>query len=330
MYELACLAIDKLNLGIIILDQDLNIVLWNSWLVRWSGHSAEAMIGKNLPEVYPRFANKIYQDILNNALFNGQRRFCSGALHKAFIPPAEDASYNIRQNMLVEPLYHDNNKYVLVQIIDMTSHYTRVKGLKNIIKEIELEYEQAKVSEVASIYQSLHDPLTGLPNRNLFNERVNSILPLAKRNGRMFAVMFLDLDGFKEINDSFGHEIGDLLLKNITKRLKLLLRSSDTLARLGGDEFLLLFPDIKRRTDVITIADKIKNDFTQVYSVLGKEIYITASMGISIYPEDGEDARTLIRKADLAMYSVKRQGKNDFLLWSELNKDSIQSLMQSD
>lgn len=319
MHQLVCLAIDKVNLGIIIIDQDFNIVLWNSWLVRWTGYSAETMIGKNLLEVYPRFASKTYLAILNNALFNGQSRFCSGALHKTFIPPAEDVQHNVRQNMLVEPIYDCGNKYVLIQITDMTGHYTRVKGLKNIIKEIELEYEQVKASEVVSIYQALHDSLTGLPNRNLFNDRVNSILQLAKRNGERFAVMFLDLDGFKEINDSFGHEAGDLILQNIAKRLKLLLRNSDTLARLGGDEFLLLFPGIKSRADVITIATKIKNDFTQAYSFQENEVYLSASMGISIYPEDGDDARTLIRNADIAMYSVKSKGKNGFCFFSDLD-----------
>jgi diguanylate cyclase (GGDEF)-like protein len=129
----------------------------------------------------------------------------------------------------------------------------------------------------------------------------------------------LDLDGFKEINDSFGHEAGDLILQNIAKRLKLLLRNSDTLARLGGDEFLLLFPGIKSRADVITIATKIKNDFTQAYSFQENEVYLSASMGISIYPEDGDDARTLIRNADIAMYSVKSKGKNGFCFFSDLD-----------
>jgi diguanylate cyclase (GGDEF)-like protein len=319
MHTLECLAIDKVNLGIIIIDQEFNIVLWNSWLIRWTGYSAEAMIGKNLLEVYPRFASKTYLDILNNALCKGQSRFCSGALHNTFIPPAEDVQYNVRQNMLVEPIYDGGNTYVLIQITDMTGHYTRVKGLKNIIKEIELEYEQVKASEVVSIYQALHDPLTGLPNRNLFNDRVDSILQLAKRNGEKFAVVFLDLDGFKEVNDSFGHEAGDLILQSVTQRLKLLLRSSDTLARLGGDEFLLLFPRIKSRADVITVATKINNDFTQAYSVLEKDVYLSASMGISIYPEDGDDARTLIRNADIAMYNIKNQGKNGFCFYSDLN-----------
>lgn len=312
MHELAYYALDKVNLGTIIVDQNFSIVLWNNWLVRWTGHSTESMIGNNLLQVYPQFANRPYIDILNNALFNGQSRFCSGALHKTFIPPAEDIQNNVRQNMLVEPIYNCDKNYILIQITDMTGHYTRVKELKNVIKEIGLEYEQVKSSEVTSRYQALHDSLTGLPNRSLFNDRVDTILQLAKRNEERFAVMFLDLDGFKEINDNFGHEAGDLTIQIVAKRIKRLLRESDTLARIGGDEFSLLFPGIKSKTDVIPIANKIINDFAQVYSVLEKDVYLSASMGISIYPEDGDDVRTLIRNADIAMYNVKSKGKNNF------------------
>lgn len=312
MHELAYYALDKVNLGTIIVDRDFNIILWNNWLVRWTGHRTEEMIGNNLLKVYPRFASQPYLGILNNALFNRQSRFCSGALHKIFIPPAEDIHNNVRQNMLVEPIYDCDKNYVLIQIIDMTGHYTRVKELKNVIKEVGLEYKQAKASESICRYQALHDSLTGLPNRSLFNDRVDTLLQHAKRNVERFAVMFLDLDGFKEINDHFGHEAGDLILQAVAKRLKLLLRDSDTLARLGGDEFLLLFPGIKSQNDVIIIADKIKSDFEQAYSVLENDVYLSTSMGITIYPEDGDDARTLIRNADIAMYSVKSKGKNNF------------------
>ncbi len=312
MHELAYYALDKVNLGTIIVDQDLDIIIWNTWLVRWTGHNAEEMIGRNLLKVYPQFATKTYLDILNNALFKGQSRFCSGALHKTFIPPAEDIQNNVRQNMLVEPIYNCDKTYVLIQITDMTGHYTRVKELKNVIKEIGMDYEQVKASEVICRHQALHDSLTGLPNRSLFNDRVDALLQLAKRNGEMFAIMFLDLDGFKEINDSFGHEEGDLILQTVAKRLKLLLRESDTLARLGGDEFLLLFPGIKSKTDIIAVASKIKNDFDQAYSILENKVYLSASMGISIYPEDGDDTLTLIRNADTAMYLVKNNARNSF------------------
>lgn len=314
MHELAYYALDKVNLGAIIIDRTFKIITWNNWLVRWTGRSAEAMIGNDLLKVYPQFAQKPYFDILHNALFQGQSRFCSGALHKIFIPPAEDIQHNVRQNMLVEPI-HCNNHYVLIQITDMTGHYTRVKELKNVIKEIESEYEQVKASEVISRYQALHDALTGLPNRSLFYDRVDTVMQLAKRNGERFAVIFLDLDGFKEVNDTLGHEAGDLALQAVAKRLKLLLRESDTLARLGGDEFLLLFPGIESQADIETIVNKITNDFKQVYDIMQNQVLLSASMGISVYPEDGNDAQTLIRNADTAMYRIKNMGKCNYAFY---------------
>lgn len=318
MHELAYCALDKVNLGALIIDQYYNIVFWNNWLVRWTCLSSEAMLGNNLLHIYPQFAKNPYLNILNNALQHGQSRFCSGALHKIFIPPAEKIQNNIRQNMLVEPINSRGQDYVLIQITDMTGHYTKVKELKNVIKEIESEYAQVKASEDICRYQALHDPLTGLPNRSLFYDRMDTLLLLAKRNKEQFAVVFLDLDGFKEVNDNYGHEAGDLTLQAVAKRMKQLLRESDTLARLGGDEFLLLFPSVTSRDDVVTIVKKILDDFRLAYTIGEYKIYLSASMGISMFPNDGQEAQTLIRNADIAMYSVKSADKNNFSFYRSL------------
>jgi len=312
MHKLADHALDKVNLGAIIVDKDFNIVIWNNWLVRFTGQSAKEMIGRNLLEIYPQFARETYHDILHDALYDGKSRFCSGTLHKTFIPPEEGIQSNVRQNMFVEPLTDHDKQYALIQITDMTGHYTRVKQLKNMLKELGLEYEQAKASEIISRHQALHDVLTGLPNRSLFLDRLDNVLNLAKRNEEMLAVMFLDLDGFKEINDTFGHASGDLVLQDLAERLKLFLRDSDTLARLGGDEFVLLLPRIKTESDAAIVATKIRDSLGQPFSILGQEIFLSLSFGISIYPGDGDDSHTLIKNADMAMYSAKSAGKNNY------------------
>lgn len=313
MRNLACSALDKVTLGIIVVDEKLNITIWNRWLVRWTGHKAEAMIGRNLLTVYPQFAAKTYLDILHKALNNGQSRFCSGALHKISIPPAdEEAQINVRQNMLFEPIDDGGQKFVLIQITDISSHYARVKQLKNTIKELGLEYEQVKASEVAIRHQALHDSLTGLPNRSLFIDRIENTIHISQRNNELFAVMFADLDGFKEINDHYGHEAGDVALQTMATRIARLLRKSDTLSRIGGDEFMMLLPRIKNKNDVMIVAEKIINDFHQPFSIQGNDIYLSVSLGISIFPEHGKDARTLIKNADMAMYNVKSMGKNNY------------------
>ncbi len=157
-----------------------------------------------------------------------------------------------------------------------------------------------------------HDPLTVLPNRSFFYELLRQALERAKITNRHVAVMFLDLDGFKSINDSYGHAEGDMLLKAVAIRLKSYLRKSDTVARIGGDEFTFIFQDIDYPDEASIIAQKILAALSAPIEVNRHSLKITASIGISLSPQDGEDAETLIQHADTAMYSVKEIGKNNY------------------
>ncbi|VXD24871.1 putative Diguanylate cyclase [Planktothrix serta PCC 8927] len=156
------------------------------------------------------------------------------------------------------------------------------------------------------------DKLTGLPNRVLFFDRLERAIAQAKRQQTQFAVFFIDLDGFKSVNDCFGHQNGDLLLKEVAKRLSLSVRQSDTVARMGGDEFTLILGNIRQRNDVIKIAQAILFTLSQGCVVNGQECQIGASIGISFYPTDGSDLETLVNQADTAMYRSKHQGKNRY------------------
>ncbi|ABI67677.1 sensor domain-containing diguanylate cyclase [Syntrophomonas wolfei] len=312
MFKLAYLALDKVNQGIIILDKDLKIVFWNAWLEQYTGKSQEETIGQKLPQLFPNLSRKPCLDAFQGALFHRQSRFLSGALHHCFIAPVEDIRKDVRQNLLVEPLDYDDEKYMLLQISDLTGHYSRVKQLKHMIKEIDSEYEQVRAAEKINRFKAFHDALTGLPNRYLFYDRLDNAISMAQRNKEMLAVVFLDLDGFKEVNDNYGHEAGDHLLQVVAERLRELLRESDTLARLGGDEFLFIFPQIKSEADAATIAKKILTALANPFMFWGREVYLTASIGISLYPKDAKNSRNLINKADLAMYQVKNSGKNDY------------------
>ncbi|MDO9528157.1 MAG: diguanylate cyclase [Syntrophales bacterium] len=173
-----------------------------------------------------------------------------------------------------------------------------------------------KLVEEELVYMATHDQLTGLSNRALFNDRLAVELARARRNPKKLAVMLLDLDEFKEINDTFGHSFGDRLLKAVGKCLSGLLRESDTVARMGGDEFLLLLSEVVHVNDVANIAEKIIDAFQKPLSVNGHELNITTSLGIAVYPEDGQDADTLIKNADIAMYNVKKHGRNGYRLYS--------------
>jgi diguanylate cyclase (GGDEF)-like protein len=153
-----------------------------------------------------------------------------------------------------------------------------------------------------------HDSLTGLPNRLLFCDRVGQAISLARRHGGQAAVLFVDLDGFKNINDSLGHATGDKLLQSVAKRLLASVRDPDTVSRYGGDEFAVLLQDIHRHQDAAATARRVLRAIGEVHSVDGQQVQITASVGMSIYPDDGFDAETLIKNADTAMYRAKKNG----------------------
>ncbi len=168
-----------------------------------------------------------------------------------------------------------------------------------------LKHAQARLD-----YQAHHDPLTGLPNRTLFESRLLAALNGQQENGGQGAVLFLDLDRFKHINDSLGHPVGDLLLKGIAVRLREQLRDIDTVARLGGDEFIILLPGLQQPSDAEHIAQKLLNCFGAPFQAGEHEFFISASIGTSLYPQDGCDVATLVKNADAAMYRSKAKGRN--------------------
>ncbi|MFQ6066197.1 MAG: diguanylate cyclase domain-containing protein [bacterium] len=172
---------------------------------------------------------------------------------------------------------------------------------------------ERKKTEETIRHMAYHDSLTGLPNRALFNDRLTLAMAHAQRNCQKLAVMLLDLDYFKEINDTLGHTVGDELLQSVGNRLKSILRKSDTIARFGGDEFLLLLPEIAGVDDATKIAQKILEALRQQFVLDdGHKLRITTSIGIAIYPNEGEDTDTLMKNADIAMYRAKEQGRNNY------------------
>jgi diguanylate cyclase (GGDEF)-like protein len=170
-------------------------------------------------------------------------------------------------------------------------------------------------------HMALHDALTGLPNRTLLSDRLNVALAQASRNGHKIAVMMLDLDRFKNVNDSLGHSVGDELLKAVAQRLEDILRRSDTVARMGGDEFIILLPQVNQTEYAARVARKLLNSFKKPFMVEGHELRMTTSIGVALYPEAGEDAESLLRHADNAMYRAKERGRDRYCVWvSEQNE----------
>lgn len=186
---------------------------------------------------------------------------------------------------------------------------------------------ERKEAERTINFQAYHDLLTRLPNRALFKDRLNLAVAQAKRSNQRLAVMFLDLDRFKLVNDTLGHISGDELLQAVSHRLQQCLREGDTLARFGGDEFTLLLPQIYGPEDAEAICKKIIHILREPFVVEGHEIYVTISIGVAIYPHDGTNMEVLVKNADIAMYHIKGRGKNDYQFFSsEMNAVSMQRL----
>jgi diguanylate cyclase (GGDEF)-like protein len=197
------------------------------------------------------------------------------------------------------------------------------KTLKLANENLENEVLERKKIEEKIKHIAYHDYLTGLPNRLSFTEQLNHAIHVADRTVKVVSIMFLDLDGFKMINDTMGHSAGDELLKKVSDRLVKTLRNTDIIARIGGDEFIIMIECIENIKDVKFIADKIIKSFIKPFIIEGQDCFISTSIGVSIYPIDGENAEVLIKNADIAMYKAKEGGKNKYVLCTPLMKDSI-------
>lgn len=182
---------------------------------------------------------------------------------------------------------------------------------------LEAEIGERKQAEERARHLADHDALTGLPNRRILEDRLTQALALSDRNRKHSAVMFIDLDRFKVVNDSLGHAVGDELLKEVARRLVGQLRLGDTVCRIGGDEFVVVLPEIKLGEDAAQVAQKIMETLSEPVLLEGREVSVTPSIGISVFPQDGEDAGTLIRNADAAMYHAKEIGRSNYQFFTE-------------
>jgi len=272
-------------------DFDGNFIFVNDSMSRTLGYSKEELIGMN----YRTFAAKEDAEVIFRD-FN--RVFRSGETSKGLAYKFIDRKGNVGYNELsVSAIKDDTGKVVAFRGIS-----------RDVTERKRMERE---LSDIAS-----HDFLTGLPNRMLLGDRLNVALAAAKRSKSRLVVMMLDLDRFKVVNDTYGHSIGDIVLRVAGERLVGLVRKSDTVARVGGDEFLVLLPNIDRVDDCIKVSKKILEGFRKPFIVNSYKITVTTSVGFAVYPDDGVDSETLVKNADIAMYWVKEQGRDNYASYS--------------
>jgi diguanylate cyclase (GGDEF)-like protein/PAS domain S-box-containing protein len=206
-----------------------------------------------------------------------------------------------------------------VRVLERTAELAGANAL------LQGEIVERRQAEARVHHMAYHDSLTGLPNRALLSDRLDRAMLAAKRSERNLAVMFIDLDRFKTINDSLGHMTGDQLLKEVASRLCRAVRASDTVARLGGDEFVVLVPGIRTVDEATHVAEKIIEALSDSFPLEGRNLHITPSIGICVYPDDGADVETLMRHADAAMYHAKASGRNNYQFFKEaMNQTAAQ------
>jgi diguanylate cyclase (GGDEF)-like protein/PAS domain S-box-containing protein len=287
--------------GILITDAQGRIQAVNPAFTAITGYEMMDVLGKS-PALLKsgRHDASFYRELWRSLLENGR---WTGEI------------WNVRKNGEAYPEWLN-----ITAIRDGLGHLQQYVGLFTDVSEHKRAEEKLR-------HQAYHDALTDLPNRLMYAEHLDMALPQAERRDQMSGIMMLDLDHFKNVNDTLGHDLGDKLLIAVAKRLRECIRKEDTLARMGGDEFTFLFSLVEDVRDVVRVAEKILISFAAPFLIDGKELFITPSMGISLFPGDGRDAETLLRNADAAMYRAKEQGRNGYQFYThDLNLRSRERL----
>ncbi len=290
-YRLLAAVVECTAEGVLISDTENRIVAVNKAFTRITGYDEAEVLGQN-PNLLRSgrheadFYDRLWQALREHGVWEGEL-------------------WDRRKNGEVFPTWS-----TISAVLDGQRRVTNYVSVFSDISTLKQSQQQLD-------YLAHHDPLTHLPNRLLLNDRLDHALHRAHRDGHQVAVLFLDLDRFKNVNDSLGHPVGDELLQAAAKRIQQAIREDDTVARLGGDEFIIVMEDIHEVQHVAVLAQKLMDAFAAPFPVQGHELHLTLSMGVSLYPRDGQDSATLIRNADAAMYRAKEEGRNDYQFYTE-------------
>lgn len=284
--------------GIITTNESGEIQGFNPAAEKIFDYSQQDVIGKNVKMLMPEPDRSQHDAYINRYLHTGQARLLG-------VPGREVTA--VRKNGEQFPM-------------EMSVSEMMFGGLRYFIGIVR-DITERKLAEQKIAHLAHHDYLTGLPNRAKFMNSLEQFTLLAKRNKYKVAALFLDLDGFKRVNDTLGHDAGDLLLQEVSTRLAALIRASDTVARVGGDEFILVLNNIESDEGVSLVANKVIAALSEPFDLNGQKCHVGGSIGISIFPDDSENLRNLIKQADEAMYLAKKNGKNTYKFYRDVLRE---------
>jgi two-component system CheB/CheR fusion protein len=304
--RLAASVFETANEAIVITDANNRIISINPAFTQITGYEKDEVSGRN-PNILssrrqpPQFYESLWQSIKDTGKWQGE-------------------IFNKRKNGTIYPEW--------LSISTLKDEWGKIIRYIGIFTDISASYKDRETI----IQQANYDALTKLPNRNLFFDRLKQVIANATRAQELVGVMFIDLDGFKDINDALGHSQGDILLQRISKRMVGILRESDTIARFGGDEFTVLVSGLESEADIIPTVEKILEAIQAPITVDDHELSVTASIGITVFPNDGKDGETLLKYADSAMYSAKAEGRNAYRFFTPAmhEKAKIQHCLTND
>lgn len=305
--------IDTTNFSIALFDEEKNKLYFSYYADETGERDKDFLVSKY----------SISDSIFNYIFKTGDSLLLNYNKYKRMIAQGNFISYDVitnKQIWLGVPLKIENKiigSMILQSYTDPKLYSKKdIKLMEFVSQQIATAIERKQAEEKLK-FLSLYDSLTRLPNRVLFYDRMKQEIAYAKREKKKFALMFLDLDNFKEVNDKFGHDIGDRLLQGVAERFSKLLRKTDTICRLGGDEFIILLPRLTQpRENAVDVSQKILNSLNEPFLIKVKKICITTSIGIALYPDNGEEEEVLIKSADKTMYLAKKEGPNNYH-WAE-------------
>jgi diguanylate cyclase (GGDEF)-like protein/PAS domain S-box-containing protein len=302
--ERAQVTLDCIGDGVISTDVSGNITFLNMVAEKLTGWSLHEVVGRPMADAF-RVLNGNTRKVIPNPMVKASQQNRRGNLPTNSVLVRRDGT-DIFIEDSVSPI-HDRNGQVIGAVL--------------VFRDV--SESRAMADQIAHLAE--HDFLTGLPNRLLLNDRIGQAIALAERNRGKIAVLFMDMDGFKNINDSLGHPAGDDLLKCIANRLRDCVRGPDTVSRQGGDEFIVLLQGVKKPEDAAIAAKRLLKSLSETYFMGPHNLHITASIGVSMYPDDGPDAETLIKNADTAMYQAKENGRQSFQFFKpEMNVRAVE------